>query len=184
MPDRKQLSLILGNATRLLNDARLLVSHNRYASAFALAVLGVEEIGKVLLKSWEAERPLAKAKERQSLHIRKQTAVASLLLGALTVRMFPNGIDWKAIDFDAVTKAFNESDEGHLLALIRDNDLERRKQGALYQDDDVVTAVEDEYAELHVWGILKIANDAQQALASHGALVVGRAFYESRIHGQ
>jgi AbiV family abortive infection protein len=63
MPDEKQLSLILGNATRLLNDARLLVDHHRYASAFALALLG-EEIGKMLLKSWEAERPLAKKNSR------------------------------------------------------------------------------------------------------------------------
>jgi|GEM_PF-6639714 AbiV family abortive infection protein len=66
MARTQQLSLILGNATRLLDDARLLVDRRRYASAFALAVLGMEEIGKVLLKSWEAERPLARAKEWHS----------------------------------------------------------------------------------------------------------------------
>ena len=69
MADYQQLSLILGNATRLLDDARLLHEHRRYASAFALALLGVEEIGKVLLKSWEAEKPLAKAKVRRTQHL-------------------------------------------------------------------------------------------------------------------
>jgi AbiV family abortive infection protein len=94
MADDKQLHLILGNAKRLLDDSRLLVDHRRYASAFALAVLGVEEIGKILLKGWEAEKPLAEPKKQITAHIRKQTAVASLLLGAKVVRMFPNGVDW------------------------------------------------------------------------------------------
>ena len=67
----KQLSLILGNATRLLDDARLLADNRRYASAFALALLGVEEIGKVLLRSCEAEQPLAKPKKWQSPRIRR-----------------------------------------------------------------------------------------------------------------
>ena len=42
-------TLILGNATRFLNDPRLLVEYSRFASAFALAVLGgVEEIGNAM----------------------------------------------------------------------------------------------------------------------------------------
>ena len=48
MPHTKQLVLMLGDATRLLGDATLLVDHHRYASAFA--VLGVEEIGKALIE--------------------------------------------------------------------------------------------------------------------------------------
>jgi hypothetical protein len=83
--------LTLSNATRLLNDARLLVDHRRFASAFALAVLGVEEIGKVLLDGWKADKPLAKPKGSSTLHIQKQTAVSSLLLGALAVRTYPEG---------------------------------------------------------------------------------------------
>ncbi|KRR14543.1 AbiV family abortive infection protein [Bradyrhizobium valentinum] len=181
--NKKQLSLILGNATRLLDDARLLVDHRRYASAFALALLGVEEIGKVLLKSWEAERPLARSKERHSAHIQKQAAVATLLNGAFLARMFPDGVNWKTIDFDAVTKTFNDSDEGQLLVLIREGHLDRRKQNALYQDDDQITAVEDEFAEMQLGGILKIASDAQAALASPFNRAAGRAFYESTVLG-
>jgi AbiV family abortive infection protein len=182
MVDNKQLSLILGNATRLLDDARLLVEHRRYASAFALALLGFEEIGKVLLKSWEAEKPLAKAKVWRSQHIQKQAAVATLLNGALLARMFPR-VDWKTIDFDAVTKAFNDSDEGQILALIREGHLDRRKQNALYLDDDLITAVEERFAEMHVGGMLKLASDAQEALASPFNRTAGRAFYEAAVLG-
>src|SRR5262245_17333362 len=183
MADKKQLSLILGNATRLLDDARLLVEHRRYASAFALALLGFEEIGKVLLKSWEAEQPLAKAKERQSAHIRKQAAAANLLVGALLARTFPNGVDWKTLDTEALTEAFNDSEEGQLLVLIREGHLDRKKQSALYQDDDLITAVEDVFAEMHVGGMLKLASDAQEALASPFNRVAARAFYEGTMLG-
>ena len=40
-------TLIIANAARLLGDAKLLANHVRFASAFAM--LGVEEIGKVIL---------------------------------------------------------------------------------------------------------------------------------------
>ena len=40
-------TLIIANSARLLGDAKLLADHGRFASAFALAVLGIEEIGKV-----------------------------------------------------------------------------------------------------------------------------------------
>jgi AbiV family abortive infection protein len=183
MPETKQLSLILGNATRLLDDARLLVNHQRYASAFALAVLAVEEIGKVLLKGWHSEGPLAKPKERSSAHVKKQTAVASLLLGAMLVRTFPNGVDWQRLNLDALTNAFNESEEGRFFQLIRESDLEKRKQNALYQDDDLLVAIEEDFAEMHVGAIFKIAGDAQAALANRAARAGARAFYETTLIG-
>jgi hypothetical protein len=104
--------------------------------------------------------------------------VASLLLGARTARLFPNGVNWKTLDVDALTNDFNDSDEGQLLLLIRNGQLERRKQEALYQDD-VLTAIEDEFAALHVGGILKIARDAQEVLAVRFIWGAGRAFYEA-----
>jgi AbiV family abortive infection protein len=63
-------TLIMANAARLLADAKLLVDHTRFASAFALAVLGVEEIGKVILDIWETAEPLPKPKIRKSSHLR------------------------------------------------------------------------------------------------------------------
>jgi AbiV family abortive infection protein len=177
MQHEKQLNLILGNARRLFKDAELLMDHQRYASAFALAVLGLEEIGKALLKHWEADRPLPK-KEGVSAHIRKQTAVASLLLGALMVRRFPRGVDWDTLDIPAITNEFNESEEGRVFVAIRNSDLDKRKQSALYQDDDLLTAIEDDFAEKHVGAIFKIAIEAQEASTNRIAHVGGRAVYE------
>jgi hypothetical protein len=42
---------------------------------------------------------------------------------------------------------FNESDEGRLFRVIRARALDRRKQNALYQDDDMLIAVEEDFAE-------------------------------------
>src|SRR4051794_12529417 len=69
--------LVLANATRLLNDARILADHHSFATAFALAVLAMEEIGKALIDGWSAEARLPEARSR-SLHIQKQLAVSSL----------------------------------------------------------------------------------------------------------
>lgn len=54
-------------------------------------------------------------------HIRKQAAVSSLLLGALAMRKFPNGLDLETLDqvVPAVTKEFNESEEGRVFFAIR-----------------------------------------------------------------
>lgn len=41
------IKLARGNAARLINDADLLAASNRYASACALAILAIEELGKV-----------------------------------------------------------------------------------------------------------------------------------------
>jgi len=177
MQHEKQLELIQLNARRLFKDAELLMDHSRYASAFALAVLGLEEIGKALLKHWEAQRPLPKKKGLTD-HIRKQAAVSSLLLGALAVRKFPNGLDLETLDqvVPAVTKEFNESEEGRVFFAIRNRDLDKRKQNALYQDDDLLTAVD--FAEKHVGAIFRIASEAQQASTNRIAHAGGRAFYE------
>jgi hypothetical protein len=51
-------------------DAKLLADHKRFASAFALAVLGIEEIGKVVLDLWGRAGPLSKPVVRRTVHIR------------------------------------------------------------------------------------------------------------------
>jgi AbiV family abortive infection protein len=71
---------IIANAARLLKDAKLLLDHGRYASAFALAILALEEIGKVVLDLWGRPEASPKPSKRPSAHVRKQAAVSSLLL--------------------------------------------------------------------------------------------------------
>jgi AbiV family abortive infection protein len=70
-PKGDDLSRMRRNAKRLLRDAVLLSDNKRYASAFALAVLGLEEIGKVILRRWNLSN---------SGHLNKQLAVSSLLM--------------------------------------------------------------------------------------------------------
>jgi hypothetical protein len=41
---------VVSNAERLLADAELLIEHGRFASAFVLAVLALEEVGNRLRK--------------------------------------------------------------------------------------------------------------------------------------
>ena len=72
-PKGDDLSRIRRNAKRLLRDAKLLSDNKRYASAFALAVLGLEEIGKSILRKWNLSN-------YSSGHLNKQLAVSSLLM--------------------------------------------------------------------------------------------------------
>lgn len=173
-------TLVLANATRLLNDAKLLVEHRRFASAFALAVLAVEEIGKALIDGWNADAPLPKPKTYQSPHIQKQAAVSALLLGTFAVRTFPGGVvkdDFEGERLTNLTRKFNESEEGKLFLLIRQRELDRRKQNALYQDD-LLTAVADDFAEVHVNAIFKIADDARDSITDDFIRRNSRAFLD------
>jgi AbiV family abortive infection protein len=178
-------TLIMANATRLLDDARLLAEHSRFASAFALAVLAVEEIGKELLDGWNAEKPLAKPKIYQSLHIQKQMAVASLLLGTFTVMTFPDGLlaNLEGEMLTSLTKKFNESRAGQWFLYIQERELDKRKQNALYQDD-WLTAVADNFAEEHVNDIFQIAGEARDVITESHFRQYGRAFYELMFCGQ
>ena len=47
-----QSTRVVRNAKHLLRDAVLLNDKGRHASAFALAVLGLVEIGKAILRRW------------------------------------------------------------------------------------------------------------------------------------
>jgi AbiV family abortive infection protein len=185
MPKRRaRQSLVLTNAARLLNDARILAMHHSFASAFALAVLAGEEIGKALIDGWNEHDQLVGKPRSPSLHIQKQTAVASLLLGTLAIRTFPEGAvtDLECNKLTAVTRMFNESGEGRLLAAIRDKHLDGRKQAAIYQDDWLI-AVADDFAEEHVGAIFKIAEEARDVINDSEVRRAGRAFYEVTLDG-
>ena len=180
MSAEKQLTLILANANRLIRDAELLAQHRRYASAFALAVLGLEEVGKALLKYWESDglwKDAPLPKKELSLHMRKQSAVACMMIGGKIVRKFPKGPDWATLDTAALTDEFNASDAGQAFAAIRNRDLDRRKQNALYQDDGLLTAVEDDFAAAHVESLFTILGAVHQASTDIVAHKAGRELY-------
>ena len=70
--------VILANAERLLYDAELLFKNERYASASSLAILALEEIGKIyLIGLGEIER---QKNDRISPHRKKQEYANALLI--------------------------------------------------------------------------------------------------------
>lgn len=131
-------TLIIANSARLLADAKLLADHGRFASAFALALLGVEEIGKVILDLWGNAEPLSKPIVRRKAHVRKQAAVGSLLLASFAVQEFGD-LDAEVTVTDEVIERVNaalqSSSEGQFLAHAESGVLEKTKHVGLYRDN-------------------------------------------------
>ena len=143
----------------------------------------MEEIGKALIDGWSAEAPLGEPRSR-SLHIQKQLAVSSLFLGELAVRQFGEGgvADLEGEKKTTVTRIFNESDEGQLFQRIRAQQLDFRKQNALYQHDRLA-AVTDDFAEEHVASVLQIANNARGVINDGTSGGLAGVFYRTTLVG-
>ena len=134
---------ILDNARRLVADALLLVEHGRHATAFAVAVIALEEVGKIVLRRWRTmDTPLTV--RRRSLHLSKQCAVASLLVAARLRPQLHDGDRSRAalgrlVAASAAT--FLVSAEGDWQLSAEAGLVDRKKQAALYQDEGSVDAM-------------------------------------------
>lgn len=129
---------VMRNAKRLLEDARLLNEHKRHASAFALAVLALEEIGKAILQKWDLLG-------HTSVHSHKQRAVSSLLFVDTYLResarqagrgmVHPSKPRSLSPDArEAQLKAAIESETGRFLQVVDAKVIDQLKQFALYYD--------------------------------------------------
>lgn len=182
--DTDDRTLIIENVARLLRDAKLLADHSRFASAFALAVLAIEEIGKVVLEIWDSAEPLSKPKGRRTAHIRKQAAIGSLLLASFAVREFGDlDADGDITDeiVDRVSGAFQSSYEGRFLSHIENGVLEKTKHVGMYRDD-WLTAMSLHAEQFEQSDVTAIFEKARQAIASISDVRVmrtGRAIYET-----
>jgi len=132
---------VLDNAFRLMTDADLLIRHERYASALALAVLSMEEIGKHLLSVWSKDDPGFKY-NRHKLHRMKQGAVAILFMADRARRdCKANGIDFsdlgtpeKMAHLGRTMKAAVDK-EIFLVGSAKSGVIETVKHSGLYHDD-------------------------------------------------
>jgi len=179
-PDER--TAVIANAARLLQDAKLLVDHTRFASAFALAVLGIEEIGKVILDIWGSAAPLSKPVVRRSTHIRKQAAVSSLLLAAFAVREFGTAVDDASEELvQRVAEGFSLSREGQLMFQVLGGALEKTKQLGLYRDDWLTDASlhADQFSDADVDAIFTNAGRAMEVVGDARIMRTGRAIYET-----
>lgn len=128
--DEDQHAPIVANAERLLADAKLLNENGGYASAYALAILALEEIGKVILRLWDVSEP----KGRRHDHLSKQQAVASLLLGEDLVHRVPT-IKGRRSLVD-LPKAWSESPHRDFVTQVDIAAVDAMKQLAFYEDDE------------------------------------------------
>ena len=133
--DSASQTAIIANAARLLKDAKLLVDHERYASAFALSVLALEEIGKVVLDLWgrpEAPPKVNKLNKRPSAHVKKQAAVSSLLLTESVTKELGEVMTSGVADdvlIERVARFMHESDSGRFHWLVGIGAVDKTKQG-------------------------------------------------------
>jgi AbiV family abortive infection protein len=78
---------IVATAIRLLDDAKLLRKSKRYPTATAMAVLSMEEVGKLVLyhDAFKLQRKMQMSQNSTRNHAKKQSMVAGLLIGNLLI---------------------------------------------------------------------------------------------------
>jgi AbiV family abortive infection protein len=171
---------VISNAKRLVRDAALLKDHERYASAYALAILGLEEIGKVILRRWGEPE-----KERR-YHLPKQMAVSALVLMDDVRRRIREEIsDLSQLTpdvFQRATKAAMESEVGHFSATAASKLLDGWKQFALYNDGEFAEAGlhSDQVASADVEHLFKAFSFALDTINDDAAMQAAKDYFHAQ----
>jgi AbiV family abortive infection protein len=187
--DSTSQTAIIANAARLLKDAKLLVDHERYASAFALSVLALEEIGKVVLDLWGkpvALPKVSKPNKRSSAHVKKQAAVSSLLLADSVTKELGEVITSGAVDdvlVERVARFMHDSDSGRFHWLVGIGAVDKTKQVALYHDDlYAATGLSPEgFDGADLEKLFSRCRLAVAAVSDQRVMRVGKAIYEVQL---
>jgi AbiV family abortive infection protein len=188
-PKGDDLSRIRRNAGRLLRDAKLLSDNKRYASAFAVAVLGLEEIGKSILRQWNLSN--------YSGHPNKQLAVSSLLIVDAMMRELQkprrgmiNPADFgqprSAAALERIIKATMESEAGRFSKLVDAKALEKIKQFCFYYDGVLEDAGvhPDHFTYADVERIFKMCVAALKKTEDDQALMVAKVMFLAKSKGR
>ena len=131
----EELARVIASGTRLFEDAKLLVEHSRFAGACKIAILGLEEIGRAILETWDAVEPLPKPKLQRTAQEHRQAAVGSTLLAAFAIKEF--GLPVGEISDELIRtigRAFQHSREARFLRSIGFGMLEKTRQVGPYRD--------------------------------------------------
>jgi AbiV family abortive infection protein len=192
--------MIVANAERLLADAKLLNENGRYASAFALAILALEEIGKVTLRLWGVPEP----KGGKYGHKSKQMAVAALLLGEFSFEHLTPDIKRVVIEYatkpetrteqsiaktgadiaERLAKAISESEHGRFVNHVDGTVIDTMKQLAVYQDEkwDELDINREHFTDKDVEPIFEKCREAISAVSNktlmHASMRAGKAIFE------
>ena len=188
-PKGDDLSRTRRNAKRLLRDAKLLSDNKRYASAFAVAVLGLEEIGKSILRQWNLSN-------YSSGHLNKQLAVSSLLIVDAVIRegqkprrgMIDPAEAGPHSDaaLERIIKAAMESEAGRFSQLVDAKALDKIKQFCFYYDG----VLEDEgfhpdqFTYADVERIFKMCVAALREMEDNQTLVVAKVLFLAKSNSR
>ncbi|MGE0253110.1 MAG: AbiV family abortive infection protein [Alphaproteobacteria bacterium] len=113
---------ILKNAQRLLADSEALNELGRFQSAIGLAVLAIEECGKVFILRWANGREDDSIR-KITVHTHKQRVAGSVALSELYVRSI---IEWtEAYGFELIHKSKMTNSQKEWLASPRGQDFNR-----------------------------------------------------------
>ncbi|MEE3044282.1 MAG: AbiV family abortive infection protein [Pseudomonadota bacterium] len=182
-------SKIFKNATRLIADASFLNKNNRHASAFALALLGIEEVGKIILDIWYPNGNIPKQKALRSFHIQKQYAVAALMLGKQASVFLANVPmpDRDASELkEQLAKLLYEGEEGQFSRHVLDGILDKTKHCAMYFDDqfEALDIRAEQFEHSDVTELLDLAVASTEAIFDNRAMRAGKAIYGNQSHSQ
>ena len=162
---------IAANCGRLISDARLLDSYGRKESAYALAVLALEEVGKLLLQVWGFPD------RRGYSHLSKQRAAAALDFAKTvvdTARADPQ------LTREALKRRLSESAEHNEASRfgkrVNQMAIDKAKQLALYRDgadDHDITL-----ADLDAEAIIAKGDRVIRLIEDFAVVAAGKAVFE------
>jgi len=139
----ERLRSVIKSAKRLNEDALLLTEHGRFSSGYALALLSIEEIGKILIELWKEDTywrtpsPPEVRSGRLNFHVRKQVAFTTLLFAGEVMRSVSEVADEEldADRFRAIySEAFDRAEGSGLLIDAMFGVMNRSKESAFYAD--------------------------------------------------
>ena len=174
---------VLGNAFRLMKDASILMDAGSYASAVALAFLGIEEIGKYLLAEWKALNPDFEYDLRR-LHHAKQCAVATMFVVDSARRQYLGKVDFKNMTPGEIAKLVNATQtamkrEKSMLDSTSARAMEYAKQSGMYYDEDRAAKgiAPDKITEAIATSVMQTLSRAFMTIAEEKAVAIGRTFF-------
>lgn len=189
----------LKNAERLLADANLLYDNCRWASAYALALYALEEVGRVIIEEWTADAPLPRTTKKQTFHVQKQLAVFHLVLAesvlANAKAMEEEGAEPpKASHEEAhpsqwlrqLRKRMTGTEEFGLYHSVQDGWLERSKHLTLYRDASFLKEgmTPDDITANDPVRIERITLKALPMIYDNDLMSIARVNYEWAISGK
>lgn len=140
--------LVVKNAIRLLDDATLLQTYERWGTAYTLSTIAMEEAGKVALQLWSDDDVVQTIGKSWTYHLKKQAAAACLLMADFAkttidshparkgMGTFVRGNEEDEAELgEYLAKALHGSAASRLLEHVALHAVERSKHVGLYADD-------------------------------------------------